>query len=173
MKSGRAGVERKTGRKGRGSPNLPVITLLTDFGTADYFVGAVKGAILSVNPQAVIADITHEIPPQDIEAAAFTFLATYQDISRRDDSRCGCRSGSGFSAQADHCESRWAILCWTRQRHLHLHLRSGVVASSRPHNIRQILSTFAEHDFSWSRHLRACRCGTFEWCRAGRSWIVD
>ena len=55
-----------------------MITLLTDFGTADYFVGAVKGAILSVNPKAVIADITHEIPPQDIEAGAFTLLATYQ-----------------------------------------------------------------------------------------------
>jgi S-adenosylmethionine hydrolase len=55
-----------------------VITLLTDFGTADYFVGAVKGAILSVNPKAVIADITHEIPPQDIEAGAFTLLACYQ-----------------------------------------------------------------------------------------------
>ncbi|HEU4872964.1 MAG TPA: SAM-dependent chlorinase/fluorinase [Pyrinomonadaceae bacterium] len=55
-----------------------MITLLTDFGTADYFVGAVKGAILSVNPKAVIADITHEIPPQDIEAGAFTLLACYQ-----------------------------------------------------------------------------------------------
>ena len=56
----------------------PVITLLTDFGTVDYFVGAVKGAILSVNPGAVIVDITHEIPPQDIETGAFTLLAAYQ-----------------------------------------------------------------------------------------------
>jgi S-adenosyl-L-methionine hydrolase (adenosine-forming) len=55
-----------------------VISLLTDFGTADYFVGAVKGAILSVNPQAIIADITHEIPPQDIETGAFTLLACYK-----------------------------------------------------------------------------------------------
>jgi len=62
---------------GRGGNHLPVITLLTDFGTVDYFVGAVKGAILSVNPQAVIADITHEVPPQDLEAAAFTLLASY------------------------------------------------------------------------------------------------
>lgn len=54
------------------------ITLLTDFGTADYFVGAVKGAILSVNPRAVIVDITHEIPPQDIAAGAFTILAAYK-----------------------------------------------------------------------------------------------
>ena len=55
-----------------------VITLTTDFGAFDYFVGAVKGAILSVNPLAVIVDLTHEIPPQDIEAAAFTLLASYQ-----------------------------------------------------------------------------------------------
>ena len=68
----------KTGRKGSQSPSLPVITLLTDFGTADYFVGAVKGAILSVNTRVVIADITHEIPPQDIEAGAFTLLAVYK-----------------------------------------------------------------------------------------------
>jgi S-adenosyl-L-methionine hydrolase (adenosine-forming) len=55
-----------------------VISLLTDFGTADYYVGAVKGAILSVNPEAVIADITHEIPPQDVEAGAFILLACYK-----------------------------------------------------------------------------------------------
>jgi S-adenosyl-L-methionine hydrolase (adenosine-forming) len=70
--------DRKTGRKGKLTSNLPVITLLTDFGTSDYFVGAVKGAILSVNPSVVIVDITHEIPPQDIEEAAFTILAAYQ-----------------------------------------------------------------------------------------------
>ncbi len=53
----------------------PLITLLTDFGTSDYFVSAVKGVILSSNPEARIIDITHDIPPQDIEAAAFTLLA--------------------------------------------------------------------------------------------------
>ncbi len=55
-----------------------LITLLTDFGTADYFVGAVKGAILSVNPEALIVDITHEIPPQDVETGAFTLMAAYR-----------------------------------------------------------------------------------------------
>jgi len=58
----------------------PIITLLTDFGSQDYFVGAMKGAILSINPQVLIVDITHEIPPQDIEAAAFNLLATYKDF---------------------------------------------------------------------------------------------
>jgi S-adenosyl-L-methionine hydrolase (adenosine-forming) len=56
-------------------PRVPLITLLTDFGTADYFVAAVKGVILSLNPRARIVDISHDIPPQDIEAAAFTLLA--------------------------------------------------------------------------------------------------
>ena len=53
----------------------PIVTLLTDFGSADYFVAAVKGVILSGNPAAKIVDITHDIPPGDIEVAAFTLLA--------------------------------------------------------------------------------------------------
>ena len=75
-------VDQKTGREGSASPNLPVITLLTDFGTADYFVGAVEGAILSVNPNVVIVDITHEIPAHDIEAGAFMLLAAYKTFPR-------------------------------------------------------------------------------------------
>ncbi len=54
---------------------MPLITLLTDFGTEDYYVGAMKGALLSVNPQVNISDITHEIPAHDIEAGAFTLCA--------------------------------------------------------------------------------------------------
>ncbi len=55
-----------------------MITLLTDFGAQDYFVPAVKGAILSLHPQANLVDLTHEIPAQDIRAAAFTLGACYQ-----------------------------------------------------------------------------------------------
>lgn len=55
-----------------------IITLLTDFGEQDYFVGAMKGVILSINPDANIVDITHQIPPQDIEAAAFNLLSCYK-----------------------------------------------------------------------------------------------
>lgn len=58
----------------------PVVTLLTDFGTADYFVAAVKGVILTINPLVSLVDITHEIPPQDIEAGAFTLLTCYRDF---------------------------------------------------------------------------------------------
>jgi S-adenosyl-L-methionine hydrolase (adenosine-forming) len=57
-----------------------IITLLTDFGSQDYFVAAMKGAILSINPEARIVDITHNIPPQDIQAGAFNLLACYRDF---------------------------------------------------------------------------------------------
>jgi S-adenosylmethionine hydrolase len=61
-------------------PDSSVITLLTDFGTADYFVAAVKGVILTINRHVSIIDITHEIPPQDIESGAFTLLTCYRDF---------------------------------------------------------------------------------------------
>ena len=57
---------------------MKIITLTTDFGTSDYFVGAMKGAILAVEPAAILIDITHEISPQDIRAAAFTIFAACQ-----------------------------------------------------------------------------------------------
>jgi len=60
-----------------------VIALLTDFGTQDYFVGAMKGAILSINAEVKIVDITHEIPPQNLTAASFTLRACYENFPRK------------------------------------------------------------------------------------------
>jgi S-adenosylmethionine hydrolase len=54
-----------------------VIALLTDFGSRDGFVGAMKGVILNINPKATIVDLTHEIPPQDTNAAAYVLWSTY------------------------------------------------------------------------------------------------
>ncbi|MBX7169530.1 MAG: SAM-dependent chlorinase/fluorinase [Pyrinomonadaceae bacterium] len=55
-----------------------IIALLTDFGTQDYFVGALKGVILSINEAAKIIDITHEIEPQNIKSASFILASVYQ-----------------------------------------------------------------------------------------------
>jgi|AFSR01.1.fsa_nt_gi hypothetical protein len=49
----------------------PLVTLLTDFGTADHFVAAMKGVILDIHRDVDIVDISHDIPPHDIFAAAF------------------------------------------------------------------------------------------------------
>ena len=54
-----------------------IVTLLTDFGTEDYFVGAMKGVILTRSPGLVVVDITHAIPSQDVQAGAFTLSAAY------------------------------------------------------------------------------------------------
>ena len=55
-----------------------IITLTTDFGYDDAYVAAVKGAILSTNPEANIIDISHSIEPQNILQAAFILSAAYR-----------------------------------------------------------------------------------------------
>ncbi len=55
----------------------PVISLLTDFGRADHFVGVMKGVIAGICPQALVIDISHQVPPQDIQAGALTLLFSY------------------------------------------------------------------------------------------------
>ncbi|MFC1905668.1 S-adenosyl-l-methionine hydroxide adenosyltransferase family protein [Chloroflexota bacterium] len=54
-----------------------VITLTTDFGLSDYYVSAVKGVILSINPKANIVDISHLVEPQNIFQAAFILHTVY------------------------------------------------------------------------------------------------
>lgn len=54
-----------------------IITLTTDFGTADGYVGAVKGAILSIHPKATLVDLTHEIPSYDIVTGAFHLATSF------------------------------------------------------------------------------------------------
>jgi hypothetical protein len=58
-----------------------MITLLTDFGLSDYFVPAVKGVILTINPEVPIIDITHDVAAHDIQSAAFTLGACYHNFS--------------------------------------------------------------------------------------------
>jgi hypothetical protein len=53
------------------------IALLTDFGSQDWFVASMKGVILSVNPQASIVDINHNVAAGDITAAAFNLIACH------------------------------------------------------------------------------------------------
>lgn len=55
----------------------PIITLLTDFGTSDAYVGQMKGAILKQAPECQLVDITHEIPPQDVALAARMLASTW------------------------------------------------------------------------------------------------
>jgi S-adenosyl-L-methionine hydrolase (adenosine-forming) len=51
------------------------VSLTTDFGTADGYVGAMKGVILALAPTATVVDVTHDVPRHDVAAGAFA-LAT-------------------------------------------------------------------------------------------------
>ena len=59
---------------------MVIIALLTDFGTKDYFVGAMKGAILTINESVHLVDITHEIEPQNVVSAGFNLRACYKNF---------------------------------------------------------------------------------------------
>lgn len=56
----------------------PILTLTTDFGLSDHYVGAMKGVILGICPQAQIVDISHEIAPFGILEGAYVVAQTYR-----------------------------------------------------------------------------------------------
>jgi S-adenosylmethionine hydrolase len=50
---------------------MPIVTLTTDWRQNDFYVGAVKGTILSLAPQTLVVDLNHQIPPFNLSMAAF------------------------------------------------------------------------------------------------------
>jgi S-adenosyl-L-methionine hydrolase (adenosine-forming) len=69
----RGGAEREAGTTLRPSG---LITLTTDFGGKDWFVGTMKGVVLGINPAVVVVDVTHEIPSGDVRAGAFALASS-------------------------------------------------------------------------------------------------
>ncbi|WP_457617267.1 SAM hydrolase/SAM-dependent halogenase family protein [Lutibacter sp.] len=59
---------------------MSIITLTTDFGTKDHFVGAVKGTIYSELPDAKIVDISHQISPFNIAETAYILKNAYKSF---------------------------------------------------------------------------------------------
>ncbi len=69
-------VKRTRAGKG-GKERSGIITLISDFGLGGEYAGAMKGAILKVNPRCQVVDITHQIPAQDVFQASFVLKHTY------------------------------------------------------------------------------------------------
>lgn len=61
---------------------MSIITLTTDYGLKDHFVGALKGKILTEFPEAKIIDISHGIDPFNIEEASYIVNAAYQSFPK-------------------------------------------------------------------------------------------
>jgi S-adenosylmethionine hydrolase len=59
------------------APHHHLITLLTDFGGDDVYVGVMKGAIARINPAVNVIDLSHQIPPQNIMAGRFALMNAY------------------------------------------------------------------------------------------------
>ena len=59
-----------------GGPGL--LTLTTDFGTRDHYVGSMKGVVAAVAPDVRVVDITHQVPRFDIAAGAFAIAQAYR-----------------------------------------------------------------------------------------------
>lgn len=59
---------------------MPVITFMSDFGTEDHYVAAVKGKLLRENPEQVIVDISHKIKAYDISHAAVVLSSVFRDF---------------------------------------------------------------------------------------------
>lgn len=59
-----------------------IVTLMTDFGTVDGYVAAMKGALLTVNPRAVLVDVTHHVSTQDVTEAAFQLATVWSTFPR-------------------------------------------------------------------------------------------
>ncbi len=55
----------------------PLLTLLSDFGDRDVYVGVIKGVVAQINPTLTSVDLTHQIPPQNIAAARFCLMNAY------------------------------------------------------------------------------------------------
>ncbi len=59
-------------------PRKQLVTLTTDFGDSDHFVGTMKGVILNINPEAVIVDLCQQVGSYDIFEAAYTLAQAYK-----------------------------------------------------------------------------------------------
>ena len=56
----------------------PIVALLTDFGTRDHYVGAMKGVVLGICPEAAVVDISHDVPAHDVLTAGLELAAAYR-----------------------------------------------------------------------------------------------
>jgi len=62
------------------SEKIPLIALLTDFGSSDWFPASMKAVIKQIQPGAEIIDITHNVEPHNVPAASFILESCYRDF---------------------------------------------------------------------------------------------
>ena len=61
----------------------PLIALLTDFGTGDGYAASMKGVIATIAPQTRIVELSHDVPPQGIDQAAYLLWSCHRYFPAR------------------------------------------------------------------------------------------
>lgn len=79
---------------------MSTIALLTDFGQKDWYVASMKGCILRLAPAAICIDITHEVQPGDVRAAAFILAQCFHDFPEETVFLCVVDPGVGTERSA-------------------------------------------------------------------------
>lgn len=87
-----------------------LITLTTDFGVRDAYVGAMKGVMVDIAPEAQFVDITHEIPPQDVRHAAYVLWSALPYFPASSVHLVVVDPGVGTRRKAIAAETPWGLV---------------------------------------------------------------
>lgn len=87
-----------------------LITLTTDFGLRDAYVGAMKGVMVDIAPEAQFVDITHEIPPQDVRHAAYVLWSALPYFPASSVHLVVVDPGVGTRRRAIAAETPWGLV---------------------------------------------------------------
>jgi len=129
----------------------PIIVLHTDFGQRDPFVGVMKGVILNAMPTARIVDLSHEIPPQNIQAGAFQLMVSYEYFPAGSIFVCVVDPGVGSNRDILAVRTKRyiflapdnGILSWVLEREV---IRKVVVVKNRRFFLPSVSKTFHGRD---------------------------
>lgn len=89
----------------------PIVTLLTDFGTADGYVAEMKGVLLAQAPEAMLVDVSHDVPPHDVESGRLALARYWRRFPEGTVHLCVVDPGVGSSrgALAVESDGRWLV----------------------------------------------------------------
>jgi len=87
-----------------------VISLTTDFGTQDGYVGVMKGVMAGIAPNATFVDISHEIPPQDVRSTAYVLWTMLPYFPEKSVHLVVVDPGVGTSRRPIAAKTPWGLL---------------------------------------------------------------
>ncbi len=126
---------------------MSTIGLLTDFGTDGVYAACMKGVILSIDPEAVLVDVSHAITPQNVRHGAFVLQQTALWFPRGTIFVCVVDPGVGGERK---------LLCAKMGPNYYLAPDNGLLSLVAQQNVPEIVV-----DISFSEYRGQCGCDTF------------